>query len=514
MRAPSDVEQLYLEFINRARADPLGELDLLIANVDPPAGVQPNITSALSFFNVDIDLLYSQLTGVASAAPLAWNLSLGRSAEVHSEAMISFDIQSHNVPGEPSLGQRITNAGYTGWSQVAENVFAYAQDPVHGHAGFYIDWGPGVGGIQSPPGHRNTILNPLYREVGIADLEVPAGKEIGPFSHTQHFGRRFGTDAFLTGVVLDDADEDRFYDIGEGLGGVTITATGSAGTFSTTSWESGGYTLELPPGSYEIVFEGGALPGTFAASVTMTALNQKLDAFTADIMPAGVRIEGGPEDETITGTVGDDTLIDRGGNNRLEGLEGNDRLITGEGDDVVLGGPGDDVIKTAGGVDDIEAGTGNDIVLSGTGDDSIQGGDGDDTLKASDGMDFVFGGAGDDEIFGWRGQDTVSGGAGDDVVRGNFDEDRLEGGPGNDRVQGGPGRDTFVFNEGLDEDRILDFNTSLEFLDFRGHGLVDGIEDLEISQVATSVVILTPDGGRIVLADNNIVTISEGDFLF
>ncbi|MEO1530994.1 MAG: hypothetical protein AAFU72_02365, partial [Pseudomonadota bacterium] len=88
------------------------------------------------------------------------------------------------------------------------------------------------------------------------------------------------------------------------------------------------------------------------------------------------------------------------------------------------------------------------------------------------------------------------------------------GGPGNDRVQGGPGRDVFVFSDGFDEDRILDFNTALEKLDFRSHSLVNGLADLEISQVGTSVLILTPDSGRIVLANNVVETISAGDFIF
>ncbi|MEL6574278.1 MAG: carboxypeptidase regulatory-like domain-containing protein [Pseudomonadota bacterium] len=515
MRTPTDAEQLYLELINRARADPEGELDLLIADRENGIGVQANITAALDFWQVDIELLYSQLEGVAPVAPLAWSQSLGQSATVHSQAMINADLQAHNVPGEPPLGERITNAGYVGWSQVAENIFAFVEDPVQGHAAFFIDWGPGISGIQNPAGHRDTILNPLYREVGIGELPVPEfGYQIGPNSHTQHFGRRAGTDAFLTGVVIEDGDGDRFYDIGEGLGGVTVTASGANGTFSTATWESGGYTLELAPGSYTLTFSGGGLAGTISRPVTMTALNQKQDAVAGDAMTPGERIVGGSEDETLIGTPGPDTIIDRGGSNRLEGREDNDRLITGEGNDIALGEAGDDVIKTAGGNDTVEGGADNDIILSGVGDDRVFGDGGDDTLKASEGDDFVFGGPGDDEIFGWRGNDTVSGGAGDDVVRGDFDEDRLEGGPGNDRVQGGPGRDVFVFSDGFDEDRILDFNTALEKLDFRSHSLVNGLADLEISQVGTSVLILTPDSGRIVLANNVVETISAGDFIF
>ncbi|MEM8597957.1 MAG: carboxypeptidase regulatory-like domain-containing protein, partial [Pseudomonadota bacterium] len=289
MITPTDVEQLHLEFINRARSDPDGELDFLIANPATGTGVQSNITSALSFFGVDMDLLYDQLDGVPSVPPLAWNTALAQSADAHSQAMIDADIQSHQVPGELGLGARITAAGYTGWQQVAENVFAYAQDPLHAHAAFYIDWGYGPGGIQSPAGHRLTMLNGLYREIGIGELAVPASNDIGPNSHTQHFGIRPGTDAFLTGVVIDDGDGDQFYDIGEGLSGVSVTATGSAGTFSTTTWGSGGYSLELPPGSYTVTFSGGELESTVERAVTMADVNVKIDA----IAPAATDDGGG-----------------------------------------------------------------------------------------------------------------------------------------------------------------------------------------------------------------------------
>ena len=42
---------------------------------------------------------------------------------------------------------------------------------------------------------------------------------------------------FLTGVAFDDRDGDRFYDVGEGLGGLTLTAVSSTGaTYTTTTY--------------------------------------------------------------------------------------------------------------------------------------------------------------------------------------------------------------------------------------------------------------------------------------
>ncbi|MEM6972481.1 MAG: carboxypeptidase regulatory-like domain-containing protein [Pseudomonadota bacterium] len=513
MRQPTPEEQLYLELINRARADPQGEV-LRLVDVETGIGATDAITNALSFFETDLDHVVMQLANASPREALAWNEALGQSAFNHSQVMVDFDVQSHSLPGEPGLGDRIENAGYTGWRRLAENIFGYAQDPVHGHAAYYIDWGFGPGGIQSPPGHRLTILSGEYREVGIASIEVPDdGRELGPTVNTQHFGDRFGLGAILTGVVIDDGDDDAFYDIGEGLGGVSITATGTGGTFQTTSYDSGGYRLDLPDGTYTVTFAGGGLDGEVVAEVTLAGNTVKLDALAEDAIESGERIVG-REETRLDGTDGSDTIIDREGDNFLFGGLGNDRITSGEGADYVEGGEGQDVIKTAGGNDEVLGGLGDDTVLSGLGNDTVWGEGGDDVLKTSEGDDTVIGGSGDDIVFAWRGRDIVTGGPGDDVLRGDFDEDRIEGGPGDDRILGGPDRDVFVFRFGFDEDRILDFNPFLEQLDFTEHGLVQGLDDLSISQVDTSTVILTPEGGRVVLADVEVDRISVSDFIF
>lgn len=175
---------------------------------------------------------------------------------------------------------------------------------------------------------------------------------------------------------------------------------------------------------------------------------------------------------------------------------------------------GDDTILGSFGNDGIRGGSGNDRIYAFAGRDTVDGGTGNDTLFAGRGDDTVIGGSGDDIVFAWRGRDVVIGGPGDDVLRGDFDEDRIEGGPGIDRILGGPDRDVFVFRFGFEEDRILDFNPFVEQLDFTEHGLVRDLDDLAIIQVATSTVITTPEGGRIVLADVDSERISISDFIF
>jgi hypothetical protein len=52
--------------------------------------------------------------------------------------------------------------------------------------------------------------------------------------------------SYLTGVVIEDGDGDDFYDIGEGIGGVRVTAWNGTRTFATETWAAGGYSLGCP----------------------------------------------------------------------------------------------------------------------------------------------------------------------------------------------------------------------------------------------------------------------------
>ena len=227
------------------------------------------------------------------------------------------------------------------------------------------------------------------------------------------------------------------------------------------------------------------------------------------------RIVGGEGADTLNGDAGNDVLIDRSLDaNVVNGGLGEDRVVTGGGADIVSGGADRDVIKTFGGADSINGDDGNDVILSGTENDTVFGGAGDDVIKTSLGDDYVDGGDGNDIIFTWRGDDTAIGGAGDDTIRGDFDDDIIEGGSGNDRLVGAPGRDTFIFRDGFDEDRILDFRSGSDLMDFTNHTGVSGLGDLSISQVGTNVVITDGAGGRIVLAETDILDIDASDFVF
>lgn len=321
-QTPTDQEQLLLELINQLRMDPGGEAERLILNPQTGAAVQANITQALQYFGVDMAAFAAQMAALAAAPPLAWNAALALAAEDHTLRMIAADEQSHQVAGEASLWARIGTAGYANRTRVAENVYAYAQDVLYAHAGFVIDWGyddadfngdtllanwRSIGdGIQDAAGHRVNMMNPALTEVGIAMIaETDAATSVGPFLVTQDFGARWDYSAQVLGVVIADADGDRFYDIGEGLAGITVTARGSAGVYSTTSWSSGGYQMVLPPGSYSLTFTGAGLAGPLAYTVTLGASNVKLDAFAQDAA-GDLWQEGATGPDLLQGYGGDD----------------------------------------------------------------------------------------------------------------------------------------------------------------------------------------------------------------
>ncbi|MEM7505252.1 MAG: CAP domain-containing protein [Pseudomonadota bacterium] len=430
MADPTDFEVMMVELINRARSNPEGEFDALILSTDPLITVDPGITGALRFFDVDLDVLRAQLDGLPAAAALAWNVNLGDSADTHSQRMIDFDEQEHNFPGEPNLGQKLSNANYFGAFAGGENIFAFTDNPVQGHAGFYIDWGFSDTGIQDPAGHRNSILSANFAEVGVGMLEqTDPDADVGPFVVTQHFGNRFGRDSALTGVIIDDADADDFYSLGEGLGGVTITASGANGTFSTISFGAGIYTLELEDGTYEVTFSGGGLDANVVETVVIDGQNVKLDVErTGEIRLYRVGDEAA---EHLAGTDGNDLLRGAAGDDMLTGGAGADHLDGGEGVDTAdyssaIARVRADLQGGLNGIGDAEGDTFENV-------ENLIGTARNDDLRGDAGSNHIKGGSASDRLHGRAGDDVIEGDVGTDVLYGNAGRDIMSGGVGNDR---------------------------------------------------------------------------------
>jgi hypothetical protein len=164
-------------------------------------------------------------------------------------------------------GENIVWRSYTGSGPTASLVARMHQD-------LFVDTTvPGRG-------HRLDLMNNSFREVG-------AGLATGRFQGwptagvvTQDFASQSGN-PFLTGVAYrDTVVKDSFYTPGEGMGGVTVTATRTSDShaFSTKTFSSGGYSLALPAGTYRVTASGGTLstPITFS-TVTIGSQNVKRD---------------------------------------------------------------------------------------------------------------------------------------------------------------------------------------------------------------------------------------------
>ena len=243
-------EQLMVELINRARMDPNAEADL---------------------YSIPL-----RDSGTPAAEPLAAVATLSEAAERHSEDMLERDYFAHHTPEGLTPTDRAAALGYT--HGVGENIswvgnstlgFDFQLMAEYHHE---LLWG-------SDTGHQENLLWNYYNVIGV-------GYAYGSFQNggTVYNGSTMNTnnfandgESYLTGVVIDDLDGDAFYDIGEGQGGVTITATNDTGTFSTATWDAGGYSLALAPGTYTVVFEGGELDGRFETTVTIGSENVKVD---------------------------------------------------------------------------------------------------------------------------------------------------------------------------------------------------------------------------------------------
>ena len=272
---PTDEEQLYLEFINRARAHPAAEAERLRRSTDP------EVLNACAYFGVDFDRMVQQMSALAATPPLSLNPQLTAAARLHSLDMWTNGFQSHNGSDGSSPVTRVQAQGYA-WAALGENVYSWATSVAQGHAGFEIDWGPGVGGMQTPPGHRDNIHGGAYREIGIG---VVNGRNagVGPQLVTQEFSRQFGLTPFITGVAYYDLNANGFYDLGEGLPGVTVSVVGSS--FFAVTTNSGGYSVPVPgDGSYTVSFSAPGFASTQAVAVVTGGNNVKVD-FTPRYAP-------------------------------------------------------------------------------------------------------------------------------------------------------------------------------------------------------------------------------------
>jgi uncharacterized protein YkwD len=267
---PTAEEQYLLELINRGRANPAAEGDRLSTTTDP------TVTSSYDYFGSPTRAqVKSDFATYPAQPPLAFNSKLSAAAKEHSQDMLDHDYQDHTGTDGTSPFDRMHQAGYSG-TYMGENIYAYGKAPWDIHASFQIDFGnPGLG-------HRENIMNfqtggAFYTEIGISIIHG-SGAHVGPLVTTEDFGD--AGQNFILGVVYDDQNHNGFYDIGEGLAGVTISV--STGGFTAVSSKSGGYAIPVStPGPYTLTVNSPALGGTISHQVTYSSDNIKVD-FTKD----------------------------------------------------------------------------------------------------------------------------------------------------------------------------------------------------------------------------------------
>ena len=97
----------------------------------------------------------------AGLAPLSINSQLDRAANLHTDEMVQADKMQHQLPGEASLGDRVSATGYD-WTRVAENIAAGSKTPE-----------AVVDGWMNSSGHRKNILNPNYTHLGVGYENAP-----------------------------------------------------------------------------------------------------------------------------------------------------------------------------------------------------------------------------------------------------------------------------------------------------------------------------------------------------
>ena len=328
-------EQLMLEMVNRARLDPLAEAGRL--------GIALNQ-----------GLTAGTINGAAKQ-PLAPNELVKDAALAHSQWMIANDIFDHTGAGGTGPGDRMTAAGYnfTGSWTWGENIaWSGSTGAINGDA-YTIEL---ADNLFLSPHHRTNILEGDFRELGTGittGVFTSGGTNYNAAMATQDFATS-GANVFVTGVAINDADGDNFYDIGEARAGIAVSVRiggVAAGTDSTAS--AGGYAIGAGGGTAEVTFSGATLGSAVTVTVSMGASNVKVDligdhevassqtatlgAGAFDLVLLGIAAISG------TGNASANHLLGNRGSNVLVGLDGGDVLTGAEGRDLLVGGAGHDV---------------------------------------------------------------------------------------------------------------------------------------------------------------------------
>ncbi len=256
---PTPEEQLAVALLTGC-ANPTAEVTLTV-NAGRPTWPNAALNEGITKNPID----------AGAKQPLAINPNLVDAARKHSAWIWNTNggNLSHDE-GTAGPGQRMVAAGY----KFVGNGATWAENIAKGdlvdqlHRKLFADQGI------AERGHRRNILSPGVNEVGVGVFSTGDTTRV----ETQDFATA-GTGSFLTGYAINDLNSNNFYDIGEGLGGVSITATRTTDNqvFTTTTWDAGGYTLKLDPGAYVVTASGGNAGTPAPQTITIGTQNVEAD---------------------------------------------------------------------------------------------------------------------------------------------------------------------------------------------------------------------------------------------
>lgn len=266
--------------------------------------------------------LGSLLDAFAARPPLAWNPTLVASAQAKAQEFVDLGYFAHQSPvtGTPNAliavvhGYPLSGGSSTGYFYFGPGCdFGCSYAPNVGNSAveslassFAVDGGLTntpigavrglLGEICSAAGTPDTCGTDGHRRHLLAAATLPAPMVESGAGHTVevegaltthywvfHTGFPASSPAtmpqFLTGVVYADADFDGHYDAGEGIGGVTVQANALAAVTN----GAGGWSIEVPNGSYDVGCAGGAFTGTATASgVVVADANRQVDCVSGE----------------------------------------------------------------------------------------------------------------------------------------------------------------------------------------------------------------------------------------
>jgi len=337
---PSAEETYEIELINRDRANPtLAALRYGISLNEGLAGNQISTTAkqpvALNAFLIDSSYGHAvwmqqngQVSLVGANGTLPQDRMIAAGYPFTGTSSSAESVQELPATKVPPPSQTQIDQMHANWFQdVISNT---RQDRINmmtdglEEAGAGFSSGPfgssGGGGGQAPTPGPDGIA-------GVIDYAVSTGNT--------------GGDQFLVGVAYNDANANGFYDIGEGLRNVTVSARRLSDNviFSTTTYgpvvfadsggaNSGAYTLRLPAGIYDVTATGGGLGNVQVQypAVVVNTRNVKRD-FTPQQQTSppspppsggGVIPPGTPSPITLRGDLKGKVWVDKNGDGKKD----------------------------------------------------------------------------------------------------------------------------------------------------------------------------------------------------